>query len=619
VFLLSVDIIFPELSIASSVIACCLKLIFRNVFYMKLSGQNKSKLAISLKRIGILPLPIADLEKIFSFADADSDPNGYAWSWIDQKLGKIDFGVLERSFLNIKNLDQKIRLYLLDFVALKLTSIGSKLIFWNENYPQKKIIFISFSWEDYAIPKFPDNCFKIILPVPNLFSLVPIFSIVLKKFIIKLLVLFRIHNVNSVVPDTNIKFEWGNFKHGYVTHAGLSYAALYNKSLYYSDSNPFFYPNSLVHFDYSGLDSPSSDLPWWRLTPAKKLNIIDVLLVFRDVLSSLKGSIFTHAYLLVFFRVVVLNLKFHAHQKDLLKFNNLKIVYIDYDMLCPKSLLMAFESSEIKTLATQERFVFLFYKTATVFLSHYLVPSSYSKEVIQQSRNFLIDNLIPLGQYRSDEFFHEFPNSSMNEFSKNFKKNILVLGHHCDMDWEDSQSNPILNWKAQVHFLDDILSLAKEFVDSLFILRYKTINWLDLEFFTQIKERLFECKNILISEEYSISFYSYYLVQKADFIIGKQTSLMDEALSIGKPVLMHDYTHNIKSIIGDTFDYFGSRILCQNFPDFKERISILIEDDDALKSEVLEVGNKLYGKFSDGNVKQRIHQEIQGIFTSLTF
>ena len=37
------------------------------------------------------------------------------------------------------------------------------------------------------------------------------------------------------------------------------------------------------------------------------------------------------------------------------KFKNLKICIIDYDLFCPKTLILALEKNNIKTVATQER------------------------------------------------------------------------------------------------------------------------------------------------------------------------------------------------------------------------------------------------------------------------
>ncbi|TGK78468.1 hypothetical protein EHQ24_18130 [Leptospira noumeaensis] len=612
-FHFSLDIIFSELTIVSSFFAILIRIFFRKVYYLKLTSKNSEKLANFLKKVGVIALPIAELKKISTFADADSDPNGYSWSWLDQKLQHLQLDKLGNLFPNVKNLDEKICLYLLDFVALKLTSLGSKLIFWRENFPERKIILVSFSIEDFSIPKLPTNCIRLVIPFPNLIGYFNfIFKVILSVFL-------KVRSLVSKKPNLNEKFRpephfgWEKYEHAYVTHSGLKYGSLYEKSLYYSDTDSFFEPKNLVHFDYSGYNSPSEELPWFKLTPAKRLSLKDIISISLKLVYILNFLSIRLSYLSVKIRILILALKFTAHKNDLSSFKQLKQAYIDYDIICPKSLILALESHGVLTIGVQERFVYTYYKSATVILDQYLVSGLDSQLVMEKSKNYFFTNSIPVGQYRTDEFFRKYPKSANEDSLGDYNKRILVLGYHCDMTWVESQVNPLLNWQAQAHFLNEIMDLATEFKDSLFTLRYKMIDWLELPYFFQVKLRLKEFKNIIFSYEYGISFYSYYLAQNSDIIIGKHTSLMDEAISVGKPVLVHDYTHNIKSIIGDTFDYFGSGIICKNFDTFRDRLRLLVEDDSDLKLEIKKVSTKLYGELSDGKVKERVHLAIKSM------
>lgn len=612
-FHFSFDIIFSELTYVSSIFAILIRIFLQRVYYVKLTSGEIETFANFLKKFGIIPLPIAGLKTISTYADADSDPKGYSWIWLDKKLKHFQFEKLRNLFPNVKNLDEKVSIYLLDFVAIKLTSLGSKLIFWHENYPDRKIIFISFSFDDLSIPKLPDNCLRLVIPIPGILSFFPFVFKVVSRIFLKLrsLVSFKSKLQEELHPEAH--FDWGKYEHAYVTHSGLKYGSLYEKSLYYSETDSFFEPKNLVHFDYSGYSSPSEDLPWFQLTPAKKLSLTDVVSISLKLVFALNFLSIKFSSLPLKIRILILTLKFHAHRRDLGHFKQLKRAYIDYDIVCPKSLILAFESCNVLSIGVQERYISTYYKSTSVVLDHYLVSSNESRLVMKQSRNYWFTNSIPVGQYRTDEFFRKFPNISNKDSVGIYNKRILVLGFHCDMTWVESQVNPLLNWQAQAHFLDEIMALASEFKDSLFTLRYKMIDWLELPFFSPIKHRLKEFHNIKISKEYGISFYSYYLVKNSDIVIGKHTSLMDEAISIGKPTLVHDYSHNIKSVICDTFDYFGSRIICRNFDSFKDRFRLLLEDDIDLKREIMEISTKLYGDLSDGKVKERIHSTIKSI------
>ena len=85
------------------------------------------------------------------------------------------------------------------------------------------------------------------------------------------------------------------------------------------------------------------------------------------------------------------------------KFKNLKIAIIDYEALCPKTLILALEKNNIKTVAIQERFIHTFFTSwDNVMLDTYYVVSEYTANVFKDSKYHDIKNVIPIGLYRSD-------------------------------------------------------------------------------------------------------------------------------------------------------------------------------------------------------------------------
>lgn len=610
------DIIFSELSSESGWFAILLKFLFRNVYYLKLRSYDDILLSERLKRFKVLPLPISSLKHISNFADADSDSKGYSWKWLDETLAGIDMNTFSKFFPKIDNLDKKLRLYLLDFVALKQTSIGSKLSFWSENHSQSRSIFVSFDFSDFAIPYFPKNISKVILPLPNISSLFGfaknVFRIILTK------INFKIKSSRKKL-EVKSAFQWEKYKVCLVTHAGLSYGKLYEKSLYYSDKHLDFKRENILHFDYSGIDSPSEKIPWWRLKSAKELNLLNFLYSSTSFLISSLAFFSNARRQICFIRLLFVKLKFDAYFIDLEEVKGIKLVLIDYDMLCPKSLLLAFESKGITTVATQERYVFSYFKSATVFLDYYFVGSEESIQVMQNSRNFLIKNYLPVGQYRTDQFFSSesellrFRNSNSNS-----KFKILALGFHTWENWYTELVDPLLNWESHFFFLQDMLQLANDLPESDIVLRFKNIDWMNVVKFSRILREIEAKDNIEISEDYTVSFGSYNLGRNADLIIAKYTSLADECLSIGKPVLFHDYSHNMEKIILDTFDYLGSGLVCSSYGEILDKVKKVMSNEPEFMAEIASVSKHLYGNYSDGNVKTRIHSLIKNeIFTNL--
>jgi hypothetical protein len=117
-----------------------------------------------------------------------------------------------------------------------------------------------------------------------------------------------------------------------------------------------------------------------------------------------------------------------------------------------------------------------------------------------------------------------------------------------------------------------------------------------------------------LSENYKESFYSYKLCANADLVIAKHTSLADECLSREIPVLFYDYTHNIKSIYSDTFDYFSSGLICRNFEELLEKSkSLLFDNSSKLKDEIIKLNKTIYYVKEKGNIKNKIIGQLEDL------
>jgi hypothetical protein len=303
------------------------------------------------------------------------------------------------------------------------------------------------------------------------------------------------------------------------------------------------------------------------------------------------------------------------------KFKNLKIAIIDYDILCPKTLILALEKSNIKTIATQERFTATFYTSfCNVIVDTYYVASEFVANYIKKSKFYDIENIIPVGQYRSDYISLYKKKIIPEEISKakeNGKKIIIALGYHTVNNWFESYTNPITNWTAHIKFLEDIVKLSRHLNDTFIVLRYKNIKWTTNTYFKSILNKINDCENIVISSNYKESFYSYKLCANADLIIAKHTSIADECLSHEIPVLFHDYTHNLNQFVSLVFDYSPSGLMCYNFEEILERSkSLLFNSSSKLKDEISKLNKTIYYVKERGNIKNKIIEQVERLVNS---
>ena len=169
------------------------------------------------------------------------------------------------------------------------------------------------------------------------------------------------------------------------------------------------------------------------------------------------------------------------------------------------------------------------------------------------------------------------------------------MGFHASPNWYESYINPYVNWSAQINFLKDMIRLSEVSNDIFIVLRYKELDWAKNDYFKEILNKIKNCKNIVLSTNYSESLYSNKLCANADLIIAKHTSLADESLASGIPVLIHEYNHNTEKYISAVFDYFSSKLICYNLQDLLQKSkSLLFDNNSELKEEILNLNKTIY-------------------------
>ena len=615
-------IIFGNISLWILPMLIVLKYLNLEIFYIYInatSDEKKNNIASKLKKMNILPLPLEFEKNILpkrDFSLKRHDPDEFTYK---NNLKLVPDNILEKycSFFSLKKQSKKkLRLLIQEFVATKPLHIAFILWQWALLYPSKKIIYISFNFKCFYIPDTEHKIRKIIIPLDILDYFIKILNIK-KIFYLP----FKFFKNNNFEKNSN-EHNFNNIKNksiAFVTHKGISYNpsgnVLYEKSLYYSeDVNSSFNKYNILHLDYSNFPSPEKQIHWVCL---QKVKISNIKVLFSTLIVCLK-SIYLIRNWSTFLGWFLCMQKYNTYIKyheSIKKFQNLKLAIIDYDFMCPKTLILALEKNNIKTIATQERFITVFYNSVgSVIVDTYYVASNYVANYIKDSKYHDVKNLVPVGQYRSD-YISLYKNENIPkeilDAKKNNKKIIIGLGYHTSDNWFESNIDPLTNWTSHIDFLENMINLSKQLNNIFIVLRYKNLDWIKNEHFKDILEKLYNSSNILISENFT-PFYAYRLCAHADLIIAKHTSIADECLSKGVPVLFYEYTHNMSKIISDTFDYSKSNLLCYNYDDlFSKSKSLLMEKSSKLIDEVKAVNNKFYKTEYNGKVKDIIFKNFK--------
>ncbi len=605
-----INIIFESISERSYPLVKILTFLNLEIFYLDLicNEFNKEKLFGKLKKNKVIPLPLNDQQNIpyEVFYESSFDKNEILFKKNKILISEKILDKFCKVFLidKLKNID--LRLVLQDHLFAKTSDISTKIKIWSELNKDKKIVFVSFNfWTLYFIDKI-SNVKKILIPL----------NFIEKIFIMFFKKISNKKNFNKKLYSNDLF----NKKVALVVHKGISASNnLYEKKLYYSEKkdSPFNKKN-IIHLDYDNFDKPSDEFLWLNL---KKISISKTNFLFKLLKGSTKtfSCITSWKNFLAWFLLMYQYSSYIIYLEKLEKFKELKLALIDYDHLCPKGLIFAFKKKKIKIVATQERFVGgLFKSFYNVIADTYFTCSDYMNETIKNSKYFQVENSISVGQYRADYLSAYYKKDIPKEISiqkKMGKKIIVALGIGLDkFPHFDSNFDMTINWKSQKNFIDDMLKLSNDIENVHLIFRFRTFGWKDIPYFQSSLTKINKAPNVSIAENYSEFFHSYRYCANADLIISKRTSLADECLAFGKPLIFYDYTHNLKKIISNLPGYIPARskemnnsdIFCQDYNEILEKTRLMLsENSDQIKIQKNNI-NQIYSLKDKGKVKEKI-------------
>ena len=225
----------------------------------------------------------------------------------------------------------------------------------------------------------------------------------------------------------------------------------------------------------------------------------------------------------------------------------------------------------------------------------------------------MVNEYKTVGQYRTDYLnYHvkQKPVKIISEAKKNNKKIITALGYHTSINKHESITDPHLNWKAHEVFLNDMIKLSENLKNVYIILRYKYLDWINLQYFSKIIQRIRNKKNICIYDVYENQ-DTYKICSHSDLIISQASSIADECMAFGLPVLFHNYSHNLLNDKSIVFDY-NKVNLCFDFNELLNKTRDCLKETPFLNS-LLANNKRVYDSISDGKVKERSQNILENM------
>ena len=597
------QIVFHHINYYSLPLIFFLKLLKFKIFYIYIASNTvskKKKVFKFLKRINIHPLPIEFVKKIENknWAESDQDTDcvvdRYSKTLFDDNYLKK----ITHFFDTGKNFS-KLRVMFNNYLSIKNVD-AAKVKIWAENNLDKKIFFLSYDLSAIFVNLEKKNIYKIVIPLNFNFIkiLINILCLPFKNIFLKKKKIIKNYQ-KEISTDYSDKIC-------IVSNQGRNYGDMFKKDIFYSKKvNSLLNEKKILHLSYD--HAPIYDVKFFSLMCTKFETLKLIFNNLPSIFKILGSSIYSNNFL-SFIIVLQCFIHYTKFKYKLRRFKNLKVALIDFDFVCPKELILALQSNKIKTIAVQERPLLSFNKAEGIILDEYFVFSEFFKKQIESNKTLVIDKIVVMGPYRAEwiNYFKKDKTKLENKIQnniKNYKKLVIVLGYTTDYESYDSNIEIVINWSSHQQFLNDIIKLATNFENNLFVFRFKNLEWTKNKFFKNEIAKIKKNKNVILSSEYSKNRYVYNLISKADLIIAKYCSAADEALSVGIPVIFHDYTINLNTTMHSYTDYFKNYLFCHSYEELLKNTRYFFSNSLYIKTKIKKI-----------NIKIHKHNNISSLF-----
>ena len=491
-------------------------------------------------------------------------------------------------------------------------------------------------YEVYAIAKFHlENGKKIYLWIPNnllsqemlndesrIVNLCPKFitffdNIVNFSFKILNFAIAKISNFHKRFKKNENKsntHDASDFKICFFPHKGVDNLN-YKKNYFYSNNkdNPFYY-SKILHFEWSQLDIPNNS------PTAKFYKEKDIKVLFWNILIR-KTNFFKINFLLLFLKVFFSLIKsrvdfeniiaicsiFYRVEENKIKlsyFKNLKVALVGYEILFPQPLAVACRLKKINLVAVQERTLSTAYGYQFL-LDKYFITGPQSKKDLENRLDKKME-IIETGLIKTKQNLEEAKEIKIDP-SNNFKLKCLVMDYHSVGDWYVNGRDFIGNWKKNLNFYKVISSLAKNNKEILFLIKGKNYFWLKINFFKDIIKDLNNLDNVKILDDIN-EWTPSNCIKNTDFGIALMTSLADEMIVSGKPVIIFE-----RDDFPSCFLDYGPDVISKDLKDLNYKVDAIKSNLKTYNEKINPIRKKFYKKFD----KDFFYDQIQKLTLNL--
>ena len=411
--------------------------------------------------------------------------------------------------------------------------------------------------------------------------------------------------------------QWSNYETLFFPHKGIWYGEMFVKDHFYSSipESPF-HPSKILHMSL-GEDKfllkrsfqyyKEKNIPYADWADVTGLSIKEKLVMCIRISSKLLASTWKDWDVSVFVAVIRTHIAVQSNMLRLQQFPKLKNVLVGYDILFPLELSLACKEMNITTVAVQERMISAWW-TWPLLIDHYFIYGSAASKILDKRFNGLIKHKYEIGPIRLADHQKTFDKKEeLKVMLPDYKWRVLVLDFHSSLGWYNNGRCLGNNWRNNLRFYKDIINLCDHFPQAYFMIKGKNNDFLNIPYFSEIKTRTKQTPNCMVVKDYE-QWTPFTSSAISDIAVAMHTSLGDEMLALGKPVIFYDFFGFPSQII----DY-GSELIAHTYEDLIRKLERYFHDPKAYNNELNPVRKKFY-TVPDIPVKELLHGKLNEIY-----
>ena len=281
----------------------------------------------------------------------------------------------------------------------------------------------------------------------------------------------------------------------------------------------------------------------------------------------------------------------------------LKIALIGQEVMFPMHVAIACKIKGICTVAVQERMLTPWW-FAPMIIDHYFVCGTMAGKVLKERFKNLIENVYEIGPVRISDHYNAIKNTENIKIKLPYYEwRVLVLDYSSIVDYYENGRSMFNNWRNNIKLYQDIIKLCSYFPSAQFLIKGKGHDFIKIPYFTEIKKQIEQTPNCLLIKDYK-QWSPFNSVAVSDIAIALHTSLGDEMLALGKPVIFYDYF----KFPSELLDY-GKEIMSHSIDDLKFKLTEYFSNPEKY-NHTLDAARKKYFSISTMTPKAIIQQQL---------